>query len=330
MNDVKLYLHNTKVLLHAKGQSDPKSVEAELVTGSRLIFTLFVANTAGTVTVKVRNRMTKDIPYYDVETLEITGPGRVNKVVADIHNLLEIETTVSGGPADYFVGVTIADNMSISNSETRIENAEIDVDLNHNPQPNGEYDSVRVGGPSTHEIDPNEDGSLNIRQDAFGTEILYPKMNSLQTLKNGSSKQMNVDGSTTPQEFIYQPAAGEIWLMERMSMMMIDTGIMSGENFGAIPNGLVNGLDVVVKSKGIEYSVFEIFDNADLALQFDIKPIDISSGFLDNRDTFVGQRFFTKPMLLLGDEGDLVKVVVRDDLRDLEYLQALVHLVRRI
>jgi hypothetical protein len=180
----RLKVNNTNVILKGENVTGVLSSKAELVTGARLLFTLEVLSIdlGATINVALKNRFSDAIPYTTVENLPLGAVGNISKVLTDVHNIFEFEATVTGGNCTFFLGVSIYDNAVASQVDARIENAELHVDLNHLLQPNGRYDSVRVGGPSG-EIDPNADGSINVNivNTASNEEIknIYNKITSV-------------------------------------------------------------------------------------------------------------------------------------------------------
>ena len=163
-------MFNSHVLQTRENFAGQALSDFELITGSRLVWALSIKaiDVGASIVVSIKNGFTRDFPFETVLTLTGNTVGFVKKVLTDTHNLFDIEVTVVGGNATYALGVSISDNALT----TRIENAEIAVDLNHITQSNGAYDSVRLGN-GAYEANVNPNGSLdvdlvNTQKDAMG------------------------------------------------------------------------------------------------------------------------------------------------------------------
>ena len=114
------------------------------------------ADVGATVTLNVDNTFDTDIPYETLETVQLTAAGVVKRVFSDFHNLFKLRVTVAGGNATYKVAVALFDNANT----TKIDNAQIDVSLDHTIDVMGHFDSVRIGD-GQYLLDINPDGSIN-------------------------------------------------------------------------------------------------------------------------------------------------------------------------
>lgn len=160
-----LGLYETTALLVKQGFSGPETQRFGIKTGSRLVFSLWVGNLSGgaNVLVTFKNGFSQDVPLDTVLQINATANGYFRRIITDFHNIFEIDIQVIGGTADVALGVTVNDNAL----STRIENAEIEVDLDHVADSNGEFDSVRVGDGTTlvrvrKAFGVPDDGSLDI------------------------------------------------------------------------------------------------------------------------------------------------------------------------
>lgn len=175
-----LRLYETEVLfLKTEPFSGALSTSRRLISGARLVLTLDVVSidVGAVATLSVKNRFSIDVPPREVLTLSRTTAGPATKVLTDFHSLLDFELTVSGGSAVVGVGVSVYDNAL--KTDVRIENAEIDVDLDHAADAQGEYDSVRVGD-GVHELAINPDGSIPVAFSLGGdTRTLYARRDSV-------------------------------------------------------------------------------------------------------------------------------------------------------
>lgn len=153
----QLRLYETRTFL--KGSSS--AVERFYVTsGSRMLVTLKVlsADLGATVTLTVGNTFDVDTGYDTLDTFPVTGVGLVKRIYSDFHNQFELSVNVSGGNADYRVAVSLFDN----SGTTRIENAQLAVDLSDIADTLGHFDSVRIGDGTGPYLDINPDGTINI------------------------------------------------------------------------------------------------------------------------------------------------------------------------
>ena len=185
----KLQMFNSKVLLQEKSFLGSSKSDFELVTGSRLVFALSIQSIdpGASIVITVNNGFTIDFPFENILTFGGSAVGFVKRVLTDVHNLFDIEAIVVGGNANFALGVSISDNALT----TRIDNAEIAVDLNHMMQANGTYDSVRLGDGVNQAIF-NPDGSFNVNivqtsilpevQKNFPNEILNVPKNILTNI----------------------------------------------------------------------------------------------------------------------------------------------------
>lgn len=164
----RLKLYETTVFFRKDSPfTGVESQAFQITDGSRIVFTLQILSISlgATVQLKIKNGFSVDLTLPQIEVINANAIGSFSKVVSDFHNIFDMELTVSGGTATLAVGVSVADNAMT----TRIENAEIKVDLSHIANAQGIYDSVRIGD-GLHELNINPDGSLpvdvatNIRQ----------------------------------------------------------------------------------------------------------------------------------------------------------------------
>lgn len=63
-------------------------------------------------------------------------------------------------------------------------------------------------------------------------------------LKNGANRDANVDGSSTPVEFLYQPDNDVTFKAYRLMVSIFDGGAFSGDNYGGVAGPLANGIDI--------------------------------------------------------------------------------------
>lgn len=151
MDSIDLKQFETRVLMKT---GDTEQL-ARVISGSRMLVSLLVisADPGAVVSLVVQNAFEVDDGYETLETLTLTAPGRNKKIYSDFHNLFRFAVNVTGGSADYKVGVSLYDNAMT----TRIDNAHISVDLDA-----ASGDNVAISD-GTDWLGVNEDGSINVR-----------------------------------------------------------------------------------------------------------------------------------------------------------------------
>jgi len=177
----KVQIHNSKTIFPRKIYSSLETKYLDIKNGARIVFTMYVysIDPGATVTAKVKTSFSEEMPFCEVLTLSSDSVKHVKGVLSDFHNFIDIDLEVVGGNAEVILGINVFDNALT----TRIENAEISVDLNHDLQPNGEYDSVRVGD-GTDELEINPDGSINVNivNTLVTPEVVKPIFNKITNL----------------------------------------------------------------------------------------------------------------------------------------------------
>lgn len=134
---------------------------------------------------------------------------------------------------------------------------------------------------------------------------------------------MNVDGSTTPIEFVLGPeglAAGEQWDLTRMIVVMTHSAAGDDSRFGGL-SALTNGTYFRLEN-GTNYNLFNAKENGDFAIEgYDIVyPTRAAAGSSYGtraRITFNGQDKRGVVLRLSVDTNDQVLACVRDDLSGL-------------
>jgi len=129
--------------------------------------------------------------------------------------------------------------------------------------------------------------------------------------------QMNVDGSITP--VVYSYDAVGIQYLDYLCMLVIDSGTMGGEDYGAIANGLTNGTIIEIKANGSTYTFSNLLNNFGINSTFEtVFAPGTSSGWLDNNDIFYGCQRFSPAISLKQTTGDFIRATVRDELDSLQ------------
>ena len=147
--------------------------------------------------------------------------------------------------------------------------------------------------------------------------ILYPEYALSKFLTDtGGSEDMNVDGSTTPVDFYSEAVV--LSFLER-SFMGLKDGLtdFTSSNFGAINGGLTNGVDIIIKSDGVELPIANWKTNYDISLTM----YDFYSPFKDG--AYVGRWTFSKdngnPYAMR--PGDRFIVRINDNLTGLDFFK---------
>lgn len=203
----------------------------------------------------------------------------------------------------------------------------------------------KAGVDATSAIEDGQTGSglrAKVDTDALGYNRLYVQVGGAQGgdpvpiiplddvhhfkryLLNSGSNAMNVNGAVSPVVFSEGPAPGEKWYLESMNIFISDTGTTDVDDFGAITGGLTNGVLLEVVRNGVAYEMDVLFTNRDVVTTFheDINSggANTSSGYLNEGRLFFGQNHFEPPLTLVGDDGDVFRATVRDDLAPLDFL----------
>jgi hypothetical protein len=133
---------------------------------------------------------------------------------------------------------------------------------------------------------------------------------------NGAVKNMNVNGSVTPQVFSFSPAANLTYYINKLHIVLADGGTPDVTDFG---NGtaLTNGLLFESVVNGSANTLFNVLDNGDISLMF-IDHFSSPSGWLNNADLFLGSYNFNMPITLNQLNSDLLRVTVRDNITGLD------------
>lgn len=164
-NQIRLY--ETRTYLKNDNVTGDDAVEFYVVSGSRLLISLQVisADPGVICTLDVGNRADNTVAFESLGQGQVTDVGSVKRIYSDFYNQFNVSVNVAGGNATYKVFVALFDNAST----TRIENAQIDVSLDHTVDSLGHFDSVRIGD-GQYILDINPDGSINVRMDNAADE----------------------------------------------------------------------------------------------------------------------------------------------------------------
>lgn len=141
---------------------------------------------------------------------------------------------------------------------------------------------------------------------------------------NGASPNMNVNGAVTPVVFSIGPGAGEEWCAVRLGYQMDDGGQADTGKFGNINGGLTNGLLIEHVFPSAHTHTFKNLQfNEQVVMHFSEGSVvtgDVgivkSTGFFQGHFDYNGP-----PFTLNGDDGDLIRVTIRDNLSSINLLR---------
>lgn len=140
---------------------------------------------------------------------------------------------------------------------------------------------------------------------------------------SGSSPEMNIDGSVTPVEFEIRPASNELFIVDKIGILIITNNKVDDiEEFANLP-ALTNGIGSTTSLRGTATTNNSINSNADIFSLFNnslFEPFDNPMKILNSSyDIPDGS------LKLSGATGDFMRFTVRDDLRGLEKLRFAAH-----
>ena len=140
--------------------------------------------------------------------------------------------------------------------------------------------------------------------------------------ETGGSADLNVDGSTTPVEFIVAPPAGKKWFIHTVSLIMEDANI-NFSKFGGRAE-LSNGFDVFAKEGGLPETLLGTFNkNSDFYIfttdiTFESATTDVFA-FQVKIKELTGTTFELK-----ASKGEQLRAVANDNLTTIERFNMLV------
>lgn len=145
---------------------------------------------------------------------------------------------------------------------------------------------------------------------------------------NGSNENLDVNGSSTTQNFLFGPPSGQVWYVEEVSIVILDPGTSDIDDFGSISGGLTNGLQLLAEISSTEYEIGNYQNNGTLSLGFANHAVfgqttgEGGAGWFDEDDAFMGVQKFRKPVCLNGTNGDQLIFRVRDNLNNIQRIKA--------
>lgn len=135
-------------------------------------------------------------------------------------------------------------------------------------------------------------------------------------LSNGTTSNGNVNGSVTPETFIYQPMANQVLEINFVSGVFAGTGNISAlTDFLVIP-GLTNGIDLNLQTMGNQDFRPAVVKNNINLLQF--LTTTFQERIIGNDSISTGTIQLVQPVILSGKFNDYYSYIVNDDLTGLD------------
>jgi hypothetical protein len=135
---------------------------------------------------------------------------------------------------------------------------------------------------------------------------------------------MGVNGASVNVNFDYAPTGSEIVYVESIEFQILDPGTSNYDNFGGIA-ALTNGVQLIIKLNGTEYTLYNLQRNEEIAMLFSRNPlIPPTSGFFEQSDAYMGTMDFDVPIQLNASTGDFIRFKIRDNLTGIQHMDALV------
>lgn len=176
-------LYESSTILNRASESGSGEELFYVLSGARMLVTFktIAIDEGATVSLFLENTFSDDEAYEAIDTLTASATGTTKRIYSDFNQLFKFRFQVTGGSATFKVAVTMADNAST----TKIENAQISVNLDHTSDVLGHFDSVRIGD-GTDLLGINADGSINVRFDNADDESMMYPYNGVASVPSGS------------------------------------------------------------------------------------------------------------------------------------------------
>lgn len=173
----------------------------------------------------------------------------------------------------------------------------------------------------------SDDNSYSVIVPKAGKNIYF----YISNLLNGSTKNMNVNGSVTPVYYTFAPSAGQIVYLDGLTVGFVDSGTPSLNKFGDLA-ALTNGVTIQKKVNGTSYDIANIKDNSDLIGIFYNQKGMPSAGaaFVNDSDSYFGYLKFPFPITLYGDSSDYIRIKINDNLTGITFFYSKVHAWRLV
>jgi len=141
-----------------------------------------------------------------------------------------------------------------------------------------------------------------------------------------TNKDMTVDGSSTSVIFEFKPGATEVFLVEYVTITLIDDGSFLANEFGSIGSALSTGLLLKSQQDGQAFTHTTVVNNADVMQCFGgiigVTGTGVNTGVFGSGDWIAGKYEFRNECVLFGEKGDFMHMEVNDDLQLIDFLQS--------
>ena len=138
-------------------------------------------------------------------------------------------------------------------------------------------------------------------------------------ITNGTSPDLNVDGSITPVEFTIAPPSGKIWYIHNISLVIEDNAI-NFTKFGGIP-ALTNGINFKIKQNGLSEELLANIKNNGEFYTF-ANQVLLDSAVIDILVIQINTKMNTGTTFkLINSQSDNFKVIVNDNLTSINKFQ---------
>ena len=185
---------------------------------------------------------------------------------------------------------------------------------------------VRIsGGDEQYEVDVKQ-GTDGINRLSVDVQQAPPILSDLFNLSflNTGSPDLNVNGSGTPIQFDI-PLSNDDRVINSISIFGRDNGVSFGK-FLALNAALANGILFEIKSNDNIFTSQPIQTTDDLRNRFCISPRDFVVDFASSEDAFTASFVSPAPIVIRSQNEfttpDYVRVIIRDNLSAVNYLQA--------
>jgi hypothetical protein len=170
-----------------------------------------------------------------------------------------------------------------------------------------------VGNDGLYRMFVDSAGRASVNANVTFPESVY----EVDNLRNGSSAEMNVNGSVTPASYRYTPT-GEVKYIECLSMQLEDNATFSLTDFGGIGGALANGVQINVRTKGQLFTITNLRDNCGVLDRFNEDQIlERRSAGLGTVNLLRGTLQFRNRIVLDPAMSDYIEVLIRDNLSGL-------------
>lgn len=145
---VKHRLYDTNTIFRLENETGTQNYKFQLMSGARLVFTLQIISIdpTATVTITFKNGHTIHLPLQTIGTITKTVTGFTNRVFSDVHNLFDIQLTVSGGNATLGVGMSVRDDDQAVTVAATTEEEELLQRLMCSPDKRRDYTFQEIDG----------------------------------------------------------------------------------------------------------------------------------------------------------------------------------------